>query len=211
MDTFKTEQFFDISQFPNKDIFDGVEDVWEVLSKLEEYIKSQFDGGLPQNYDKSKMVFIGEGTIIEEGAYIKGPAIIGKNCTIAHGAYIRDYVLTGDNVKIWHGTELKHSIMLNDSVGTHLGYIGDSIIGNRVNVASGAKTANLRLDGNSIQVVSGNEKIDTNLRKLGAIIGDDSQVGANAVLNPGTILGKKVLVYPLTSVRGVHNHNDIIK
>lgn len=212
MNTFAKEAFFDLSEFAFRDVFDNVEYVWDVLKNTDNYIRSQFSSGkLTANYQGKELVCIGEGTVIEEGAYIKGPAIIGKNCFIAHGAYVRENVVLGDNARIWHGTEIKHSIMLNGAVGTHNGYIGDSIIGNRVNIAAGAIVANLRLDRKTVHVRHGEGKIDTGLLKFGAIIGDDCQIGVNAVLNPGTVLGKNSIVFPLTSVYGVHEKGSTIK
>lgn len=212
MQVFTKEHYFDLSEFEFNDVFDNMEHVWDVLKKIESYISSQFSSGkLTPNHQGSNNVFIGEGTVVEEGAYIKGSAIIGKNCFIAHGAYVRENVILGDNARIWHGTEIKHTIMLNNAVGTHNGYIGDSIIGNRVNIAAGAIVANLRLDRKPIYVRHSEGKIDTGLLKFGAIIGDDCQIGVNAVLNPGTVLGKNSVVFPLTSVFGVHEEGSTIK
>lgn len=209
---FNYQQFFDLGDCYFADIFEGTENVWEVLTKIEPYIKKQFSSGkLKGNYREKEYVFVGEGTVIEEGAYIKGPAIIGKNCIIAHGAYIRENVILGDGVRIWHGTEIKQSIMLSNAIGIHLGYIGDSIIGSSVNIAAGTIIANLRLDKQVVSIRNGEEKIETGLKKFGAIIGDGSQIGVNAVFNPGTLLGKYAIVYPLTSVSGVHDSNSIIK
>lgn len=212
MNTFAKEAFFDLSAFPFRDVFDNVEYVWNVLKNVENYIRSQFSSGkLTANYQGREFVFVGEGTVIEDGAYIKGPAIIGKNCFIAHGAYVRENVILGDNAHIWHGTEIKHSILLNNAVGTHNGYIGDSVVGNRVNIAAGAIVANLRLDKKPVHVRHSEGKIDTGLLKFGAIIGDDCQIGVNAVLNPGTVLGKQSVVFPLTSVFSVHKEGSTIK
>lgn len=209
---FNYQQFFDLGDCYFADIFEGTENVWEVLTKIEPYIKKQFSSGkLKGNYREKEYVFVGERTVIEEGAYIKGPAIIGKNCIIAHGAYIRENVILGDGVRIWHGTEIKQSIMLSNAIGIHLGYIGDSIIGSSVNIAAGTIIANLRLDKQVVSIRNGEEKIETGLKKFGAIIGDGSQIGVNAVFNPGTLLGKYTIVYPLTSVSGVHDSNSIIK
>lgn len=194
---FAASRFFDLSGFEHGKIFEGVETVWEVLPKIAVYINGKN--------------LVGEGTIIEEGTFIKGPAIIGKNCFIAHGAYIRENVIIGDNVHIGHGVEMKNSIIIGNTAVAHLNYIGDSIIGSNINVGGGAKTANFRLDGKRVRVKVGKEYIDTGLAKLGAIIGDGSKIGLNAVLNPGTILGKGCMVYPLVSVFGVHEGGEILK
>lgn len=208
----KAEQYFDVSGVSFKDFFAEIRYVWEVIPKLQAYIHSLFQKGVVEgNYKKSPFVFIGKGTTIEEGALIKGPAIIGENSSIGHAAFIRQNCLFGNNVRIGHGSEVKNSIVFPNSAVAHLNYVGDSIIGSRVNVAGGVKLANFRFDGDSIKVSVGGERIDTGLVKFGAVIGDGCGIGANAVLNPGTILGKHCVVYPLVSVRGVHEEGSVIK
>ena len=202
MKGFAPGDFFNLAGFEHTKIFEGVEAVWEVLPKLAPYISAQTGG---------EKVIIGDGTVVEEGAFIKGPAIIGKNCFIAHGAYIRENVILGDNVHIGHSVEVKNSIVLGNTAIAHLNYVGDSIVGNNVNIGGGAKTANFRLDGETISVKRGEERIETGLLKLGAIIGDNAKIGVNTVLNPGTVLGKGCMVYPLVSVFGVYEDGQIIK
>lgn len=200
---FSPNIFFNPKNTNFTEIFDRVEFVWEVLPRLGGFIKAR---------NKGRKVVIGKGTLIEEGARVLGPAIIGRNCTISHGAYIRENVIIGDNVKIGHGVEVKNSIIMGNTAIAHLNYIGDSIVGSNVNIGGGVKTANFRLDGKTIRVkVATHDYIDTGLVKLGAIIGDGSKIGVNAVLNPGTILGRNCLVYPLTSVVGVHKDEEVIK
>lgn len=209
---FFKESFFDLTGCCFPEIFDGAEFVWEVLPKIAIYIKLQFQKGiLIANYKDKRDIFIGKGTIIQEGAVILGPAIIGKNCVIGHGSLVRENCLLGDFVHIGHAVEVKNSIFLNRAKASHLSYIGDSLIGNDVNISGGAMLANFRFDKKPVTVRVNNERINTNLQKFGAIIGDGSNIGVNAVLNPGTILGKKTIVYPLTSVGGVHKDEEVIK
>lgn len=209
---FNPGDYFDLSNFKHKDIFAGVEFVWEVLPKIGKYIESLFEKKvLVSNYKDKKNIYMGEGSIIKEGATIVGPAIIGKNCIIGHGSLIRENCLFGHNVHTGHAVEVKNSIFLNSVIAAHLNYIGDSVIGNNVNISGGAILANYRLDKKPVIVRDGEEFINTNLEKFGAIVGDDSIIGVNAVLNPGTILGKKSIAYPLTSVTGVHKNNEIIR
>lgn len=209
---FQKEKFFDLSTFEYKDVFNDVDLIWEALPKIKEYIEMQFKSNmLIANYIDKKDVFVGEGTVIQEGAFIQGPAIIGKYCIIGHGSFIRANCIIGNNVQIGHAAEVKGSIFLNDSKAAHLNYVGDSIIGNKVNISGGAILANYRLDKKAIMVIDGENKIETSLEKFSSIIGDRSNIGVNAVLNPGTILGKNTIVYPLISVKGVHKDNEIIK
>lgn len=198
--TFNPNFFLDLSSFEHKDLFQ-VENVWEVLSRIGEFIKNSH----------GEKVVIGEGTTVEEGALVKGPAIIGKNCFIAHGAYVRENVILGDNVKIGHATEVKNSIILNNTNISHFNYVGDSLVGSNVNFAGGAITANFRLDGANIIIKHEGEIYETGLTKFGAIIGDNSRIGVNSVLNPGTILSKNSKIFPLTSVVGVHLNEETIK
>jgi NDP-sugar pyrophosphorylase family protein len=149
------------------------------------------------------LITIEKGSVIEPGAYIKGPCYIGKNCTIRHGAYIRGNLITGDGCVIGHDTEIKNAIFLNQVHAAHFAYVGDSILGNRVNLGAGTKCANLKFDKQAIILNVDGNKIETGLKKFGAVLGDDVQTGCNVVTNPGTILGKGVHCHPLTNVKGV--------
>lgn len=208
---FAAEQFFDLPSCPFSDLLRKEISIWNVLPKLEEYIRRLFaEKKVVGNYKGRDDVYIGEGTFVHQTAEILGPAIIGKNCKILHAAYLRESCLLGDNVIVGHATEIKHTVMLNESVAAHLNYVGDSIVGNRVNIAGGAMLANFRLDRKPIIVKDGKDRIETGLEKFGAVIGDDSIIGVNAVLNPGTILGKKTLVYPLVLVSGTYSAGSMI-
>lgn len=211
MTSFAPNQFFDLSTFSHAPLFDGCEYVWQALDRIQEYLK-KYTLGTTQIYKDAYLVnpseiSIGAGTIIEPGAYIQGPCIIGKNCHIRHGAYIRGNCIIGDSCVIGHTTELKNSIILNNSNAAHFAYLGDTILGSHVNLGAGVKCANLRLDGKSISI----EKVPTNRRKIGAIIGDNAEVGCNTVLNPGTLLGKHVIVYPSLNFGGYVRDNSVIK
>jgi len=211
----KPEKFFELSTLYFSDIFSSVLYVWEPLRFLDKYIKEVIGKGtLPNGFSRYKNkedVFIGEGSVIDKSAKILGPAIIGRNCVITHAAFLRENCLVGDNVKIGHAVEVKNSIVLNYSSIAHLSYVGDSIIGNNVNVGGGAIFANLRFDKKEVAVRYKNSKIPTGLAKFGAIIGDNSNIGVNAVLNPGTILGKETIVFPLARVFGLHKDREVIK
>ncbi len=146
-------------------------------------------------------VFIGAGTVVEPGALVKGPTIIGEQTEVRQGAYIRGKCIVGNRCVVGHTTEVKSSILLDEAKAGHFAYIGDSILGNLANLGAGTKLANLKITDTTVRVLAGNTPIDTGLRKLGAVLGDKVEIGCNSVTNPGTILGRKCLVYPLTSVR----------
>ena len=148
-------------------------------------------------------VSIGAGTVLEPGVLIQGPCFIGKNCLIRHGAFLRGGVILGDGCVVGHASEVKHSIFLSGAQAAHLDYVGDSILGSRVNLGAGVKCANLRLDRRKISIYDEGVKIKTGLKKFGAILGDGCQIGCNVVLNPGTLLGPGCVSYPLVNLHGV--------
>ncbi|MFP3870101.1 MAG: hypothetical protein ACLFVT_04360 [Syntrophobacteria bacterium] len=157
-------------------------------------------------------IFLGPGTVVEPGAFIKGPAIIGSQCEIRQGAYMRGYCLVGDRCVVGHTTEMKHAVMLDDAKAGHFAYIGDSILGNRVNLGAGTKLANLKMVDTPVTVQFEGTRYDTGLRKFGAIIGDDSETGCNAVTNPGTLLGRRCVVCPAVSVKsGYFTDRSVIR
>lgn len=204
---YSTEPFFSLRKFAHRSLWQEGAFVWSALSKLEAYIKRQafkIEIVVPKHVhlQSPELISIGEGTVIEPGVFIQGPCIIGKHCIIRHSAYLRGPVILGDHCAIGHSAEIKHSILLDFASATHLVYVGDSILGNRVNVAAGVKCANLRFDRKGISVVIDDKKVKTGLMKFGAVIGDRSQIGCNTVLNPGTLIGRESICYPLLNVHG---------
>lgn len=153
---------------------------------------------------------IGRGSIIEPTALVKGPTIIGDNSEIRHGAYVRGKVLVGDGCVVGHATEMKGSIMLHGSQAGHFAYLGDSILG-AVNLGAGTKLANLRVFSGNVTVLYEGERIDTGRRKFGAILGEGVELGCNSVTSPGTLLGRRAVAYPNTTVRGFHPQESVLK
>lgn len=217
MQSLSPSHFFDLTAFEHAALFEGCEYVWQALDRIQEYLRVYPLGKIEAEEQKyaylvnPAQITIGKGTVIEPGAYIKGPCIIGKNCHIRHGAYIRGDCIIGDSCVIGHTTEMKHTIMMNKSNAAHFAYLGDTIVGSFVNLGAGVKCANLRLDGAPIAITVGGQKIATNRRKFGAIIGDHVEVGCNSVLNPGTLLGKGVYSYPSLNFGGFIEENMMVK
>lgn len=214
--TFSPEEFFDLSGFGHRAIFLDCPQVWDVLTKIEGYVRQRVRPDILGKVEKGAHLFgdisIGSGTVVEAGAYIRGPAIIGQNCQIRTGAYLRGDVLVGDGCVVGNSTELKNSILLNGAAAPHYNYCGDSVLGNRANLGAGTKLSNFKIAADkSIKLRVGDETVDTGLTKFGAILGDGAQTGCNSVLNPGTILGKNVLVYACAAVRGYVPHGTIVK
>ncbi len=147
-------------------------------------------------------ISIGEGAVIEPGALIKGPALIGRNTELRQGAYIRGNCLIGDRCVVGHATEMKSAVMLPEAKAGHFAYIGDSILGNKVNLGAGTKLANLKIIAAGVDVRVNRKKYNTGLKKFGAVLGDEVETGCNSVTNPGTLLGKASLVYPNITVPG---------
>lgn len=205
MNKFSPEAFFDLSNCEFKELFDPQLPVWEALKKISKWLSTAKLGRIEGEVSDQaylvnpELIFIGKGTVVEPGAYLKGPLWIGENSVVRHGAYVRGEVIAGSGVVIGHDTETKNSIFLNGAHAAHFAYVGDSILGNKVNLGAGTKLANLRFNNQEVSI----EGEKTGLRKLGSIIGDRCQIGCNAVLNPGTFLGKDVFVHPLVNAGGL--------
>ena len=212
---FAPADYLDFTQTDHAAIFQDVTQAWEVLPKLAEYLEEQLT---PVNFGKiighpaiGEQVFIGRDTVVEPGACITGPAWIGPNCQIRHGAYIRENVIIGAGSVIGNSSEIKNSILFNNCQVPHFNYVGDSILGAKVHLAAGVIVSNLKLNGELITLRVGGEVLDTGLRKFGALIGDETEVGCNVVINPGSILGRRSLIYPGVSWRGILPANSIAK
>jgi NDP-sugar pyrophosphorylase family protein len=142
---------------------------------------------------------------------IKGPAIIGRNCEIRHNAYLRENVIIGDGCVVGNSSEVKNSVLFNQAVAPHFNYIGDSILGYKAHLGAGVKISNFKLVPGNIMVDWEGKPLDTGLRKFGALIGDLGEIGCNAVLNPGSIIGRNSVIYPNTNWRGILPANMIVK
>jgi len=208
MDEFAPSSFFSLKRYAHASLWKEGQPVWAALAELENYflrygsyrIEIEIPPGV--HLVRPEMISIGKGTILEPGVYIQGPCILGKECVIRHGAYLRGGVLAGDRCAVGHSAEIKHSILLDQVNATHFTYVGDSILGNGVNLGAGVKCANLRLDRKEISIKMGAGKVKTGLKKMGAILGDHCQIGCNCVLNPGTIIGPHTLSPALVSLSG---------
>ena len=147
-------------------------------------------------------IILGSGTVVEPGALIKGPTVIGNNTEVRQGAYMRGNCLVGHGCVVGHATEMKNSIMLDGAKAAHFAYVGDSILGNAANLGAGTRLANLKMIPGSIAIRHDGKVYDTGRRKLGAILGDNTETGCNAVTSPGTLMGPSSIVYPTIMVPG---------
>lgn len=193
-----------------KALFSGSEYPWDALKELKQTINALL-ASPPAEYKILKEgILVGENVSIHPSAVIEPPAVLGNNTQIRPGAYLRGYVFCGEGCVIGNSTELKHCILMDGVQVPHYNYVGDSILGHHAHMGAGAVCSNLKSDGRNV-VVHGEEEFETNLRKLGGILGDGADVGCGCVLNPGTVLGKNTSVYPLTALRGVYPENAIVK
>jgi len=212
---FTPADLFDLSQSEHAKIFDGCKFAWDALKKIESYLAANLKPALRNKCEGrayiGDQVFIGEGTVVEDGAMIKGPAIIGRNCQIRHSAYLRENVIVGDGCVIGNSSELKNVLLFNGVQAPHYNYVGDSILGHKAHLGAGVKVSNFKLmPGNIFMEIEG-EPFDTGLRKFGALLGDGAEVGCNAVLNPGSVIGRGAVIYPNVFWRGILPANMIAK
>jgi len=211
---FKAEDLFDLTQTEHAAIFDGCKFAWDALKKIEAWLDKVPKQNPPKRFPGASIgerVLIGEGTVVEPGAMIKGPAIIGKNCQIRHNAYIRENVILGDGCVVGNSSELKNALLFNGAQAPHYNYIGDSILGHKAHLGAGVKISNVKLFSGNVEVEVEGVPFDTGLRKFGALLGDGAEVGCNAALNPGSILGRGAVIYPNVFWRGILPANTIAK
>ena len=209
---YTTFKLFDLNYTLAKPLLEKYPFPWQVLTELNHFILQQIE-----NLDKSqytqlaKDVWVHHTANISPTAYFTDPCIIQEGAEIRHNAFIRGSVLIGKETVVGNSTELKNCILFDKAQVPHFNYVGDSILGYSAHMGAGAVTSNLKSDKSLVQISLENEKINTNLQKLGAIVGDFAEVGCNSVLCPGSILGKYSQIYPTSCVRGVVPEKHIFK
>jgi UDP-N-acetylglucosamine diphosphorylase / glucose-1-phosphate thymidylyltransferase / UDP-N-acetylgalactosamine diphosphorylase / glucosamine-1-phosphate N-acetyltransferase / galactosamine-1-phosphate N-acetyltransferase len=178
----KPAELFDLGQTQHAALFDGCDYAWDALKRLREYVASSVKPGLHNRCEGvayiGEQVFIGEGTVVEDGAMIKGPAIIGRNCQIRHSAYIRDSVVIGDHCVVGNACEIRHTVLFNGALVPHLNYVGDSILGHGAHLGAGTIVSNYRLMPGTVKVKLEGKTVDTGLQKFGALVGDGGKSAA---------------------------------
>ena len=212
MDECKIINLYDLNQTIAKEVFTGCEYPWEVLPKIKDLIINLGESLNKEDYDKiGENIWVAKNAKIAPTAYINGPAIIGKNAEIRHCAFIRGNAIVGENAVVGNSTELKNVILFNNVQVPHYNYVGDSILGYKSHMGAGSITSNVKSDKKLVVVKNGDKKIETGLKKFGAMIGDNVEVGCGSILNPGSVIGKNSNIYPLSSVRGFVKANSIYK
>lgn len=212
MENCKIENLYDLNQTIAKDIFTGCTYPWEVLPKIKDFI-IELGKTLDKNeYDEiSENIWVAKSAKIAQTAFIGAPTIIGKNAEIRHCAFLRGSAIVGENAVVGNSTELKNVILFNNVQVPHYNYVGDSILGYKSHMGAGSITSNVKSDKKLVIVKDKENLIETGMKKFGAMVGDNVEVGCGSILNPGTVVGRNTNIYPLSSVRGVIAPNSIYK
>ena len=207
-----SELYSDLSKTLAKELLEGKTYPWEVLPCISEFIVKLGNILSEEVYEKKgENVWIAKSAKVAPTAYINGPAIIGKDAEVRHCAFIRGNALVGEGAVVGNSTELKNVILFDKVQVPHYNYVGDSILGYKSHMGAGSITSNVKSD-KKLVVVKGKEvRMETGLKKFGAMLGDEVEVGCGSVLNPGTVVGSHTNIYPLSSVRGVVPSHSIYK
>jgi hypothetical protein len=207
----KIEKLLDIDETIAKSLFKKSVYPFEVLKDISNFI-IEFGSRLGEEYNKiNDDIWIHKSVNITSNVTLNGPLIICENADIRPGAFFRGNVIIGKNVVAGNSCEFKNSIIFNDAQIPHFSYVGDSIIGYKAHLGASSITSNLKSDKTNVVLHLEDEEYNTNLRKLGAIVGDFVEVGCGSILNPGTIIGRNTNIYPLSSVRGCIDSDSIYK
>ena len=209
---FNAKNYFDYSRTLAAPLFDGIEYPWEVLPRLESFILALGPMLPADEFEQvSDNVWISRSAVVAPTASITGPCIIDSGAQIRHCAFIRGNVIVGKGTVVGNSCEVKNSLLFDEVEAPHFNYVGDSILGYKSHLGAGAITSNIKNDKKNVEVHFQLGSIETNMRKLGAIVGYGVQVGCNCVLNPGTVIGKGTRIYPLNSIRGWIDEKSIYK
>lgn len=212
MEECKIINLYNLNETIAKELLETATYPWEVLPKISDFIIKLGNTLDSNKYEKrAENVWVAKNAKVSPTAYINGPAIIGENAEIRHCAFIRGNAIVGNEAVVGNSTELKNVILFNKALVPHYNYVGDSIIGFKSHMGAGSITSNVKSDKKLVVVKNGEETIETGLKKFGAMLGDNVEVGCGSVLNPGTVIGRNTNVYPLSSVRGVVKENSIYK
>ncbi len=206
---YAASQFLDLAHTDHAELFAPDRPVWEAIARLADYLEARLEtiaahselihGQVHERAVIGPRVWIAETAVVEANAVIQGPAWIGRGTVIRGGAYLRQHVIAGDHCVLGNSSEFKNCLLFNHCEVPHFNYVGDSLLGHKAHLGAGVICSNVRLDRLPVRV----RGIDTGLRKFGAIIGDHAEIGCNSVLSPGSLLGRDTLVYPGTHWRGI--------
>ena len=212
MEECKICNLYNLNETIAKELLEKYTYPWEVLPNINDYIIELGNTLDTETYEKKgENIWIAKSAKVAPTAYINGPVIIGENAEIRHCAFIRGKAIIGEGAVVGNSTELKNVILFNKVQVPHYNYVGDSILGYKSHMGAGSITSNVKSDKKLVVIKNEKEQIETGFKKMGAMLGDEVEVGCGSVLNPGTVIGKNSNIYPLSSVRGVIPQNSIYK
>ena len=212
MEECKICNLYNLEETIAKDLLESAIYQWEVLPKISNFILELGKKLDEDKYEKrGEDIWIAKSAKVAPTAYIHGPAIICENAEVRHCAFIRGNAIVGEGAVVGNSTELKNVILFNKVQVPHYNYVGDSILGYKSHMGAGSITSNVKSDKKLIVIKNGKEQIETGIKKIGAMLGDEVEIGCGSILNPGSIIGKNTNIYPLSSVRGVVPKNSIYK
>lgn len=206
------QELYNLDETIAKDLFEGVTYPWEVLPNISSFIVKLGATLSEEEYEKrGENVWVAKSATVAPTAFINGPAIIGKEAEVRHCAFIRGNAIVGEGAVVGNSTELKNVVLFNKVQVPHYNYVGDSILGYKSHMGAGSITSNVKSDKKLVLVKTPEGNMETGLKKFGAMVGDEVEVGCGSILNPGTVVGSHTNIYPLSSVRGFVPENSIYK
>lgn len=212
MEKLTVKELFNLNETIAKDLLNSVTYPWEALPKISAFIVELGETLDEEKYEKrDKDIWIAKNATVAPTAYIHGPAIIGENAEVRHCAFIRGNAIVGEGAVVGNSTELKNVILFNKVQVPHYNYVGDSILGHKSHMGAGSITSNVKSDKTLVTIRTEENIVETGLKKFGAILGDEVEVGCGSVLNPGTVVGSHTNIYPLSMVRGYVPAKSIYK
>lgn len=212
MEICRIENLYNLEETIAKPLFEGAVYPWELLPKIGDFILKLGASLSGEEYEKrGEDIWVAKSASVAPTAYIHGPAIIGKNAEVRHCAFIRGNAIVGEGAVVGNSTELKNVILFNKVQVPHYNYVGDSILGYKAHMGAGSITSNVKSDKTLVVVKDGERRYETGRKKFGAMLGDEVEVGCGSILNPGTVVGPRTNIYPLSSVREVIPSDSIYK
>lgn len=200
----KTAELYDLTHTEAAALLQETEYPWEALPKIGDFVLELIKNLPADEYEqRDEGVWVHKTAKIYPTATILAPCIIGAETEVRPGAFLRGKVLVGKNCVVGNSTELKNVILFDNVQVPHYNYVGDSILGFKSHMGAGALTSNVKQDKTPVSICAGDTRVETGLKKLGAMLGDHVEIGCNTVLNPGTVVGREARVYPLSMVRGL--------
>ena len=209
---YKTSDLYNLEKTIAKPFLEHFLYPWEALSGIGDFIK-EYGKTLPADefFSPIEDIYISRSAVIADTASITAPCIICEGAELRHGAFIRGNVIVGKNAVVGNSVELKNVILFDEVQVPHFNYVGDSILGFKAHMGAGSITSNVKGDRSLVEIKFGDERIETGIKKVGAMLGDAAEIGCNCVLNPGCVVGRGSMIYPLCSIRGVVPENSIYK